>query len=402
MVYQYAAYTEEGEIVKGKLTAASEATATEMLDYAGYQVISLKPFVPFLSLGKISFSSLSVKTNDIILFYRELAMLLESGIGIVTSLELLQTQLANRTLKKVLNEIISDLRSGSQLSISMAKHPNIFSPMYCRLLGLGEQGGSLETELRQIADYMEKESTTTKKIKNALTYPVITSVVTVLAVGILVTFVLPTFGSLYQSLGVELPAPVRILIDLSNFIKSYGVYFLLASIVIALAIRRYIKTEKGRYQKDKLTLKVPLLGKVVHLSQLARCCRSISLLFHSGLPLTEVISLVIEGTGNKTIALALTEVQQSMVKGEGLSQPMTKNPLFLPMMVQMVKVGEETGSLDTTLMAVAQSYEAEAEDKTRTLIELIQPTMTLFIGLIVGLLAMSLTSGMYSLYGQGF
>ena len=402
MVYQYVAYSEDGEIVRGKLSATNEGAATELLGYAGYQVMNLKPFVPFFSMDKLLTSLFPAKPSDIILFYRELAMLLESGIGIVTSLELLQGQLSNRILKKVLDKVISDLRSGNQLSASLGKHPKIFSPIYCRLLGIGEQSGSLETELRQIADYMEKEVTTTKNIKNALTYPVITSIVTILAVGVVVIFVLPAFGSLYGSLGVDLPLPVKVLITTANKVQSYGIYLISAAAIAAVLARTYVRTAEGRYKWDKLMLSLPLVGRVSHLNQLARYCRSMSLLFHSGLPLTEVISLVAEGTSNKAIAKALIDVKQGMVKGEGLSQPMAKNNLFLPMMVQMVRVGEETGNLDTTLLAVARNYETEAEDKTRSLTELIQPTMTLIIGLLVGLLALSLASGMYSIYGQEF
>ena len=403
MVYQYVAYSENGEVVRGRLSATSEGAATELLGYAGYQLINLKPFVPFLNLDKLLASLFPAKTADIVLFYRELAMLLESGIDIVASLELLQGQATNRILKKVLGEVISDLRSGNQLSASLGKHPKVFPTIYCRLLGIGEQSGSLETELRQIADYMEKEATTAKNIKNALTMPAITMITTVVVIGVLVTFVLPSFGSLYNSLGVDLPLPVRVLITTANKVQSYGIYLLLAASIAAVLAYTYVRTADGRYKWDKLVLSLPLVGRVSHLSQLARYCRSMSLLFHSGLPLTEVMSLVIEGTSNKAIAKALIDVQQGMVKGEGLSQPMVKNDLFLPMMVQMVRVGEETGNLDTTLQAVSRIYEAEAEDRTRSLIGLIEPTMTLIIGLIVGLLALSLTSGIYSIYGgQGF
>ena len=373
-----------------------------MLGYVGYQLINLKPSVPFLNLDKLLAGFFRVKPAEIVLFYRNLALLLETGIDIVTSLELLQGQSASRTLKRVLSEVISDLRGGNQLSAALGKHPEVFSPLYCQLLGVGEQSGGLETVLRQIADYMEKEVATTKNIKNALMYPVITSIVTIVVICVLVTFVLPAFGSLYSSLGVDLPLPVRMLITTSSKVQSYGIYLLLAVFIAAGAVFFYIKTPGGRYKRDKLILRLPLVGRVSHLSELARYCRSMSLLFRAGLPLTEVMSLVVQGSGNRAMAKALADVQQDMVKGEGLSRPMAKNDLFLPMMVQMVRVGEETGNLDTTLLAVARSYEAEAEDAIRSLIALIQPAMTLIIGLVIGLIALSLTSAMYSMYGQEF
>jgi type IV pilus assembly protein PilC len=402
MDYQYIAYNEGGEIVKGKLAAVSEGAAAEMLSYAGYQIVSLRPFKSFFSLDTVYAALFPPKPNEIILFYRELAMLLDSGISIVTALELLQSQSTNRTMKKVLSEVIADLRSGYQLSVALGKHPKTFSPIYHRLLGIGEQGGNLETELRQIADYMEKEVTTGKNVKNALTYPVITSAVTIMVIGVLVTFVLPAFGNLYNSLGVELPAPVRIMIDTASALQRYGLYLLAALVVVVIALRYYVKTEEGKFKFDKLLLKLPLVGRVRHLSELAKYCRSMALLFSAGLPLTEVISLVIESTRNSAIGRALNDVRQDMVKGEGLSQPMAKHSLFLPMLVQMVRVGEETGNLDVTLNAVANSYEAEAEDRTRSLISLIQPGMTIVIGLVIGFLVLSVTSGIYSMYGQGF
>jgi len=341
-----------------------------------------------------------VKPTEVILFYRQLALLLESGMDIVTSLELLQGQSSSRTLKRVLNDIISDLRSGNQLSASLSKHPEIFSPIYCRLLGVGEQTGGLETILRQIADYMENEVTRGKSIKNALMYPVMAFIAAIVVVGILVTFILPAFSSLYSSLGADLPALTQILISVTEKLRSYGIYILFAVLTAVSLTFAYIKTPDGRYKWHGLLLKLPLVGRATHLSELARCCRSMSLLFHAGLPLTEIIPLVVQSSNNKAIARALIDVQQDMLKGEGLSQPMTKNPLFLPLMVQMVGVGEETGKLDSTLSSVAQNYETEAQDKTRRLIGLIQPTMTLIIGGMIGFIALSMISAMYSIYGQ--
>ena len=402
MVYQYVAYSEDGEVVKGRLSAASEAAAADLLSYAGYEAISLKRFVPFFSLEGLLAHLFRIKPAEIILFYRNLALLIESGIDIVTSIELLQGQTSNRALKRVWTEVLADLRGGNQLSTALGRHPEIFPPTYCRLLGMGEQSGDIETILRQIADYMEREIDATKKIKDALTYPVITAVVTVVVIGILVTVILPTFNNLYSSLGVDLPLPVGILLTTSSTFQSYWVYLLLAVFIAAISAYIYIRTADGRYQWDKLSLRLPLVGRVKHLNELTRYCRSMSLLLRAGLPLTEVMPIVIQSTGNRAMAKALTDVQQGMVKGEGLSQPMIKNKLFLPMMVQMVRVGEETGNLDTTLLAVSGSYEAEVEDRTRSLIALIQPTMTLIIGLIIGLIALSLASAMYSMYGQEF
>jgi len=398
--YQYVAYNQDGELVKGRLSVENEEAATDLLSYVGYQVISLKTYIPFLSLDRLLARFSQIKPSEIILFYRQLALLLESGIDIVTSLELLRGQTSNHTLAVVLGEVITELRSGSQLSAAMDKHPKVFSAICRRSMRVGEQTGGLETILRQVAEYMEKEILAAKGVKGALMYPIIAAVASIVVIGVLVGFVLPAFGDLYSSLGAELPALTRILMDFSGLLQTHGLYLLLGVLIIVVAAAAYIRTPDGRYQFDKLALRIPLLGRINLLKQLSRCCRSISVLFSAGLPLTEIMPLVIEGAGNRVIIKALTDVQDDMLKGEGLSRPMSKNAVFLPMMVQMVKVGEETGNLDTTIMAVAQSYETEAQDKTDSMIKLIQPTMTLVIGGIVGLIALSMMSAMYSIYGQ--
>ncbi len=402
MIYQYIACSEAGEIVKGKITADAEESITQILSFAGYRLINLRPYIPFFTLGKLMSQLFPIKQSDIILFFRQLALLLESGISIVTALELLQEQISKHALKKVIGEIIADIRGGHQLSAAMSRHPEIFSPMNCRTLSIGEQSGSLEVMLRQVADYMEKELATRKGIKGALLYPAIAGVVTIGVVSILMFFVLPAFADLYGSLGAKLPTLTRIIMDLSVILRKYAFHIVLGIVIVIGTFIIYARTADGKYKLDVLALKMPLLGKVNLLNELARCCRSISLLFTAGLPLTDIMPLVIQGCNNRVVAQALYGVQADMLKGEGLARPMAKNTIFLPMMVQMVKVGEETGSLDNTLLAVAQNFESEAAEKTKTLIGMIPPIMTMIIAAFVGLIALSMVTAMYSIYGQAF
>jgi len=402
MLYQYIACSESGEIVKGKLTASSEDSIAEMLGVAGYRLINLRPFIPFLSLEKLSAQLFPVKPNDIIMLFRQLALLLESGVNIVTSLELMQEQITNRTLRKVITEVIEDIRAGNQLSVAMSRHPDVFPILACRSLSIGEQTGGLETMLRQVADYMEKEIASKKGIKGALMYPAIALVVTVIVVGVLMFFVIPAFAGFYADLGAELPSITQMMLDLSAILRdNFMIIFLVILIAIALAFI-YFRTEDGKYNLDRIMLRIPQLGRVRHLNELSRSARSISLLYAAGLPLTEIMPLVIQGCNNRVMAQALYGVQTEMLKGEGLAKPMSKNRLFLPMMVQMVKVGEETGNLDSSLQAVANNYEAEAQDKTKSLIAMIQPMMTVVIAGVVGVIALSMVSAMYSMYGQAF
>ena len=232
--------------------------------------------------------------------------------------------------------------------------------------------------------------------------PVITAVIALVVVVLMIMFILPSFSKMYDSLGLELPGVVTMLVTAGEKGKEYGMYILLGVLAGIVITYLYIRTPRGRFALDKLLLKLPVMGRIRQLSELSRFCRSMALLFNSGLPLPEIMMLSAKSSGNKVMAQALLDVHEDMIKGEGLSAPMAKNSLFLPMMVQMVKVGEETGSLDSTLIAVSNSFETEAEDRIRQAIGLIQPTMTLMIGGIVGLIAMTLMSAMTTMYGQGF
>jgi len=400
MQYAYVAYTEDRKLVKGKLSATGEEAATNLLSYGGYQVVSLKQIVPFFNTEKLAAAFSKIKPREIIMFSRQFALLLEAGTDIVTSLELLQSQVTNRMLKKIIGDVAADIRGGSSLSGALSKHPRAFSSMYHRAIAAGEQGGNLEVVLRQMADYMERAVNTEKRIKSALTYPIMVVIVAILVIGILVTFVLPTFVSLFTAFGADLPLATRILIAFTEWLGQYGVYLMGVIAVVAVLGFGYIKTPAGKYQWDKLSFRLPVLGRIFLLNELSRCCRTISLLFKVGLPLPEIISMTIHGTTNKAMVEVLTGVQRELIRGEGLFRPMAQRSLFLPLMVQMVGVGEETGNLDNTLATVAQSYEVEADDRTSSAVALIQPAMIVIIGLIVGFIAVAMVSAMYGIYGQ--
>jgi type IV pilus assembly protein PilC len=400
MEFQYIAYTADKKLVKGKLSATDEGAATSLLNYGGYQLVSLKTITPFLNLGSVTGRFSRIKPREIIMFSRQLALLLESGTDIVTALELLQGQSTNRGLRAIIGQVASDIRGGTSLSTALSKHPRAFPEIYHRTIAAGEQGGNMEVVLRQMADYLERSVLTEKKIKAALMYPIIMAVVAVVVVAILVAFVMPTFIDLYGSFNVELPAATQILLDVSGWLLQYGLFIILAIVAVIVVGSLYIRTPAGRYQLDKLMLSLPVVGRINVLGELGRCCRTMALLFKVGLPLPEIMSLVIHGSNNKVVVEALTEVQQELIRGQGLSKPMSKNKLFLPLMVQMVGVGEETGNLDSTLTTVAQSYEVEADDRTSSAVGLIQPAMIIGIAVIIGFIAVSLISAMYSIYGQ--
>jgi len=400
MDFAYVAYTEDKRLVKGKLSAATEEAATQLLGYGGYKVVSLREAVPFLDIEKLLARFTRIKPTEIVMFSRQLALLLESGTDIVTSLDLLQEQTDNKILRTIIGEVAADIRSGSALSAALSKHPRAFSPMYHRAVAAGEQGGNLEVVLRQMASHIEKSVTTEKQIRNALTYPFIVIFVAVIVVIILVSYVLPAFTSMYKEFGVELPLITRILMAITDWASQYGIYLILGVIAVAVGVYFYIKSPRGKHWWDTTVLRLPVLGRIVHLGELSRCCRTMSLLIRIGLPLPEVMGMTIYNSNNKVVGDNLMGVQQELIRGEGLSRPMAKRELFLPLMTQMVRVGEETGHLDNTLDTVADSFEMDAGEKTRGAVALIQPVMTIIIGLLVGFVVLAMVSAMYSIYGQ--
>jgi type IV pilus assembly protein PilC len=400
MEYAYVAYTKDRRLVKGKLSAASQEAAAGLLNYGGYQVLSLNEVVPFFGTGGLGTRFTRVKPTEIIMFSRQLALLLEAGTDIVTALELLREQTTNHILKQVISEVVADIRGGSSLSKAMSKHPKAFSQLYYRAISAGEQGGNLEETLRQMANHMERAVVTEKKVKGALRYPIIVFVVAIAVIAVLVTFVLPRFTSLYSAFGTDLPILPRMLMGLTAWFNQYGLWLILG-IVAAVGITFvYIRTPSGRTWWHRTLLTLPVFGRINLLNQLSRACRTIALLFKVGIPLPEILAVAIYGATNDIVSQNLTEVQQELIKGEGLSRPMARRKLFLPLMVQMVGVGEETGNLDKTLSTVAQAYEAESEDKTSSAVAMIQPAMTMVLGGIVAFIAIALVQAMYSVYGQ--
>jgi type IV pilus assembly protein PilC len=395
MNYAYIGYTEDRQIVKGRVSAADERAAADMLTNTGYRVLSLKPITTFApSLG--GFLQAKVKSSEMVTFSRQLALLLESGVGVIQALELLSAQTGDKTLSKVLIEVVNDLRGGKALSTALAQHPNVFSTLFCKLISVGEQTGSLEAVLKSLAEYIERQATATAKIKQALMYPAIVLCLAIGVAAIMVTVLLPPLIDMFSKLGGTLPLPTRMLLAAMGFIQSYGMYLLVVIIAVGIVGFLYSRTPNGRYLRDTLILKLPVIGRLSLVSELARSCRSLSLLFRAGLPLPEVMSLTTKATGNRAVARALTEVEQDMLKGQGLAKPMSKRNIFLPLMVEMTKVGEETGNLDEALLVVAGNYEIEAERRTQTLLSMIEPAMTIAMGVGVGFLALSVFMPIYS------
>jgi type IV pilus assembly protein PilC len=395
MDYTYLGYDNNQQIVKGRVTAANEQAAVAMLSNVGYRVVSLKKASTFFSLSVNLFAA-KVKTAELVTFSRQLALLLESGVGIVQALELLESQATDKNLKKVLIQVINDLRGGKSLSIAMSQHPLVFSKLYCKLVSVGEQTGALETVLRSLAGYIERQTASVAKIKQAMMYPIIVFCLAIVVASIMLFVLLPPLIDMFSRLGGTLPLPTRILLGTMTFLQHYGLFLLLGLVALIVVGLMYGRTPNGRYMRDKFMLKIPVIGRMFQVTELARACRSLALLFRAGLPLPEVMTLTIQAANNQVVATALRQVEHGMLRGQGMAKPMSNNHVFLPMMVEMTRVGEETGNLDESLVMVAENYEIEADRRTQTLLNLIEPAMTIAMGLGVGFLALSVFMPIYS------
>ncbi len=399
MDFQYVAYNQQKEMIKGKVNAPSEAVALDLLGYGGLKILSLKEVKPLINMEKVRAASYKVSPREVVMFSRQLALMIESGFDIAASLDLLEEQIANRALKKAVNQIARDIRNGMKPSQAFAKHPIAFSQLYCRTLAIAEETGYLEKSLRQMADHIEKNANTASKVRGAFIYPIIVLVLAVLVIAVMVLFVVPSFKTLYESLDTDLPLITRALLGITGFLRDYGLYMLLG--VAGLIVVGFLATrsEDGKYQRDKAILRLPLFGRVVILAELARCAHTIATLFRAGVPLPEIITLAASSSSNRVYQRALTEVRQEMLQGNGLSKPMAQRPVFLPLIVQMASVGENTGNLDQTMDTVAQSYDMEATERINALTALITPATTLIMGGIVAFIAIALVSTMYGIMG---
>jgi len=398
--YRYEAATTQGKLVKGTIKATGEIEAERLLIGQGYRPVSVEVVPSMFSLEEAFPTLFRVKPRDVIIFSRQLATLLRSGVSLLPALEILQGQVtSSRAFKKVLGSVVDDLRSGSSFTQSISKHPTVFSEIYCRTLTMGEQTGNMEMVLNEMANYMEKQGAIAKKIGGALTYPMMVMGVGLVVCVILVTVVMPQLLGMFTAMNVELPLPTKILIGITNILTNYPLYFVIAGAVLAAVVLWLVKQPTGRRLLDRIRLTAPLIGIPTLMGELGRFSRTMSVLIGAGLSLQEIMEMMPQSSNNKVIRDALSQVNEGLILGEGLSVPMSRIDIFPPLLVQMIAVGEESNTLDFTLGVVADFYETTAEERTSAMVGMITPLSTAAIGLLVGFIAISVLMPMYTLTG---
>ena len=401
ITFRYIATTRQGNPVKGNIKATSEIAAERLLVAQGYIPEHVEAAPSMFSLEEAFPTLFQIKPRDVIVFSRQLATLLRSGISLLPSMEVLQGQVASsRAFDTVLGNVVNDIRSGSSFSQAITKHPKAFDEIYCRAIAVGEETGSLETVLLQMADYIERQQALTQRIKKALTYPAMVMSAGVAVIILMITVVMPQMLDMFTAMSVELPLPTRILIAITEIFQNYTLYIVVGVAVLFAVVLGMIKRPAGKRVLDRLRLHMPIIGPPALLSELGRFSRTLSVMIGAGLHLQESMELLPHATTNIIFRDALNKVNERLLLGEGLSGPMTRISLFPPLLVQMVAVGEESNTLDFTMGVVADFFETAAEEKTNAMVGMIGPISTVGIALMVGFIALSVIMPMYTLTGS--
>jgi len=400
MPYKYVAYTKAGERVQGVLNVASEAAAEEALWRSEYVIVSLRQTRPGADLATLMPTLFGVKTRDLIVFNRQLATLIESGITILSGLQMLADESSSRPLQNSLRKVSEDVQQGETLSDALRRQSQTFPSIYSRMIEIGERMGNMEAVLRQVATYLEKREALARKLRGAMAYPAFIIVLTVGLMFLMITFTLPGIMGMFGEFDIELPTPTKILIAITDFTTVYRSQMVSGAVLVVTALALYLRTSIGQRHRDILLLKLPIIGDINIQSNVAQLCHTMSILLTAGLPMTEIMSLIVDTMGNVIIKEAFDRVRTEMLQGQGLSQPTRPQKVFPGLLAQMVRVGEETGTLDTNLATLATFYEEEADRKMGALTSMMEPAMMLVVGGMVGFLAVSVIMPMYTMMGS--
>ncbi|CCJ33095.1 type II secretion system F family protein [Caloramator australicus] len=395
----YEAINSRGKRIKGNVIANDLETALSQLKSKGYYIIDIGEKNLFNKEISIKFLN-KVSSKDLYLFCRQLATLLEAGLTLLTSLEVIRNQLSNKRLVKAVNNLYEDVKKGKTLSESMMENKDVFPDLLINMVEAGEVSGSLDNSFEKMAYHFEKDMKLKQKVTNALMYPAIVLLVAVIVLNLLLIFVIPTFVGLFNDLGVELPPTTKFILSTSSFIKNYWLMLLIMIILISILINIYKKTPSGSIFFSTLKLKIPIIGNISLNASIARFSRTLSTLIDAGVPLVAAIDTTKKLLGNAYIEKQFEDVAERVKGGEGLSRPIEDLEIFPTLVPVMIKTGEESGTLEEMLTKLADFYENEVENSVARLTAVFEPVMIVFLALIVGFMLASIILPMFKLYGN--
>lgn len=395
MFFQYKAL-KNGKTVVKKIEATSSGAVIDYLQKNDYFPISVEE-VKNRQITFLDNLTQKVDFNDIVDFTRQIAIMLNAGLTLIDSLEILNKQTTKLPLRKMIEAIGTNIKSGSSFSVALKNYRNNFSNLYISLVKSGEASGKLGEILLRLADNLEKEREFKSKLKGALVYPVIVIIGMFVVMFIMVTFVLPKLLGLYKDFNVELPLSTKILIAVSSFSTQFWPLVLVMIFVGSYFVKKYLSTKAGKSSFDKFTLKLPVFGKIISISALVESTRTLAILISSGISILEALSIVVDATENSVYQQAFLTVSHKVEKGLSLGTALEQEGIFPPILVQMSQVGEQTGNLHDTLFRLSKYFEMESEMATKTMTTLIEPLILVVLGVGVGFLVMSVITPIYNL-----
>jgi type IV pilus assembly protein PilC len=380
--YRYEGKTLKGQIKKGEFDAPDPGAVRVYLRQQNIIPTKITPKGKGIALS-LSFGK-KVNRRSIAIFTRQLATMIDAGLPLVQSLEILSVQQENKVFKDIIRQIREDVEGGSTFAGALKKHPATFDDLYTNLVVAGEEGGILDNILLRLAGYIEKAEALKKKVKSAMVYPSTIIGVAVIVVIILMISVIPVFDNMFKGAGQTLPLPTLIVITISKLVKKYVIIVIPGLILVFYLLLRYHKTENGRAVIDRLLLKLPVFGPLFQKISVARFSRTLGTLVSSGVPILDGLSIVSKTSGNKTIETAIMNARASIREGETIAEPLSRSGMFPPMVIQMISVGESTGALDSMLSKIADFYEEEVDVAVANLTSLLEPFLMIFLGIVIG------------------
>lgn len=397
-VFAYKAKTEEGKVTRGKIEAMSKKEALAELGMMDLIVFEVEPLNSFLNT-EINLRS-GLKPKDFIIFLRQFATLISAGILLVESLDLLAEQTTNPRLKAILEDLSTEVQEGSPLSVSMSKHPAVFPNLLIQMIQSAEVSGRLEEVLEQMANYYEKQYRNKQKVTTAMTYPIVVGVLALVITAFLLIFIVPIFGEMFASFGSELPAITQMVLGLSQWFQQYWVIILVFLLATIFLLRYLSQRDKMAYSFDYLQLKIPIIGMFLQKTILARMTQTLSSLLNSSVPILQALDVTSQVVDNRVVEEVLIAAKKDVEQGESLAKPMEAHWFFPNLIIQMIKVGEASGSLDEMLKKASDIYEQEVEEASEKLQSLIEPLLIVFLSVIVGFIVLSIVIPMFGLFEQ--
>lgn len=387
--FKYTAKNQNSQSVTGKIAADNKQAVIEELRKRNLTIISVEE-VKESSFTKKSFSSKKVKPDEIVIFSRQLATMVEAGIPILQGLEALQDQVVHPTFKKVLLTVKEDIQHGSSLSAAFAKHPVIFDTLFVNMVKVGETGGVLSSVLDRISTYMEKTLKLKRKVKSALTYPIVVVSMAIIITIVLLVKVVPTFAGIYDSFDQELPMLTQMLIGISNILQKQIAYYIGAIMLIGFGLRKWHKTDRGALVIDGALLKLPIFGELLRKVAISRFSRTLATLIQSGVPILESLDIVQKTIGNRVLENVVDDVKTTVREGESLAGPLVKSGVFPTMVTRMISIGEKTGQMEKMLLKIAEFYDDQIDAAVDGLTSIIEPLIIGVLGIVIGFIVIAL------------